>query len=182
MYNNLILETVLLKKTVVDLEDLVAFPDKYLVSIEKEFEEAKKIINKNIKKTNSREGAIYHDGALHMVYNGKTVFSFTQWTDIDDLWAYLLNLIEEYFEIGYSKCYFPDAPIEIKFEKSNKEYLYFSVDGVSIYINETFFINKLLSESKKFYVFLEGAVNCQSMRSELDRINKLTSFLNNKNK
>lgn len=54
---------------------------------------------------------LYIEGAIELVVNGTTVIDKSMWDYVDQLWAYLVNIVGDFEEAGEAHTYFPDQPI-----------------------------------------------------------------------
>ena len=96
----------------------------------------------------------YLDGAIEIKHETQIILDINNWDLIDQLWSYILNLIEEYLQNGKSRVYFPDSPNEIKLEKLNGNSMKLSITTDKerrIIQNEVEMIRTLLKESKNFF-------------------------------
>ena len=96
----------------------------------------------------------YLEGVLYMEYNGHIMMGFTLFDSVDQLWAYLLNMIEELLKSKKAKTYFPDQPIEVIMEVVSDQDLIFSLDvhTVSKWKLPTYeFLKALLLGAKDFF-------------------------------
>ncbi|MDP7702273.1 MULTISPECIES: hypothetical protein [unclassified Mycobacterium] len=60
----------------------------------------------------------YIDGAIELVIDGIAVVDRTMWDTIDDLWAYITNMIDDLRKSGRAQTLFPDQPIKLSFERT----------------------------------------------------------------
>mgnify|MGYP007046088659 CR=1 FL=1 len=61
------------------------------------------------------EGVLVFENGIH----GK-IEDFEAYDDIDSLWYFYKNALEKFIGNGEGEIYFPNIPIQIKFEKKNK--------------------------------------------------------------
>jgi hypothetical protein len=59
----------------------------------------------------------YVEGVVRLWINGKQLIDDGMWTDVESLWAYLVNVCEELLQSSRAEYFFPDAPIPIVLEK-----------------------------------------------------------------
>lgn len=181
MHGQLSIETYFMKRNFLQEEDFINFPEEYLVSMEKEPEIVRQIIEQNEKEFFFDEGSFYFDGALHLIFNGKTIIPITQWKDLDDFWKIMINLIARFFKVGYSKSYYPESPVLMILKKERKTpYLFFLVDDVDIYVEEEVFIDTMLKEAKKYFSLLKETLEHESYEEELNQIEVLYEILHTK--
>ncbi|WP_205877920.1 hypothetical protein [Mycobacterium camsae] len=63
----------------------------------------------------------YIDGAIELTINGVSIVDRTMWDTIDDLWAYIANMIDDLCKFGRAQTLFPDQPIKLSFERTGKD-------------------------------------------------------------
>ncbi len=59
--------------------------------------------------------AQYVEGAIELVADGVQILSVAEWDYVDQLWAYISDMINSLPEKGEASTYFPDQPIMLKF-------------------------------------------------------------------
>ena len=57
------------------------------------------------------------EGAIHLRINDVDILDQSMWDDVDQLWCYVVNMIDGLETAGYARTYFPDQPIELSFER-----------------------------------------------------------------
>jgi len=64
------------------------------------------------------------EGAIELVVDGTTVIGTEEWDDVDQLWAYIADMVED-LKAGedLAETYFPDQPIRLAFERTDGEIL-----------------------------------------------------------
>ena len=125
----------------------------------------------------------YLDGAIEIKYKDQIFLDINNWDLIDQLWSYILNLIEEYMQTGKSKVYFPDSPNEIKFERVIKNNMMLSITTDKkrkIVQNEEEMIRVLLRYSKKF--FNDISILRDYKKDSLEEIERIEAIEENLNK
>ena len=96
----------------------------------------------------------YLDGGIEIKYEEQIFLDINNWDLIDQLWSYILNLIEKYIENDKSRVYFPDSPNEICMEKVNRNGMMLAITTDKkrkIIQNERKMIELLLREAKFFF-------------------------------
>lgn len=126
--------------------------DKF-INIEKK-EEIKEIIA--IKKDVFEDGLLNLDGVI-VFENGVhgKIEDFEAYDEIDSLWYFYKNALENLLENGVGKIYFPNIPIEIKFERKNKRRLLLSVDEQLLVSNTKEFIETFYEKGNEFADFID---------------------------
>ena len=66
----------------------------------------------------------YIEGAIELVVDGTTVIGTEEWDYVDQLWAYIADMVED-LRAGedLAETYFPDQPIRLAFERADGEIL-----------------------------------------------------------
>ncbi|MEV5509362.1 hypothetical protein [Streptomyces orinoci] len=59
----------------------------------------------------------YIEGALELSVNGVQILPLAYWDYVDQLWAYIVNMLEELRHSGTAATMLPDQPIELSFTK-----------------------------------------------------------------
>lgn len=170
MYSDLQIETYILKKPVYDIADLEKDPYSYLIHLQHEKVEAIELLRGKVENPFNR--AIDIEGSIYICYKGREVSPLIYWDEVDSLWAYYLNLIEEYLENGYATCYFPGQPIPIILKKGSNNML-FSVNNVEILVEERYFLSKLLNKAQEFFDFLSNISLNNFYENEISQIKSI---------
>ncbi len=58
----------------------------------------------------------YTYGAIELTVDGVSVFTKTMWDLVDQLWAYIVRMVQELKEVGRAEGGFPDQPLDFFFE------------------------------------------------------------------
>lgn len=170
MYSDLQIETYILKKPVYDIADLEKDPYSYLIHLQHKKVEATELLREKVENPFNR--AINIEGAIYICYKGREVSPLIYWDEVDSLWAYYLNLIEEYLENGNATCYFPGQPIPIILKKAGNKML-FSVNNVEILVEERYFLSILLNKAQEFFEFLSGISLNNYYENEISQIKSI---------
>ncbi|MFD2698983.1 hypothetical protein ACFSVM_00745 [Paenibacillus shunpengii] len=56
----------------------------------------------------------YLNGAITLKYFQESLLDVTLWDLVDQLWAYILNVIENLMNLGEGETYFPDQPVKLR--------------------------------------------------------------------
>ena len=121
----------------------------------------------------------YLDGVIE-IKNEKQIFlEINDWDLVDQLWSYILNLIEEYNESGESEIYFPDCPNKIKIKKMYDGYLMLSITTDQErreLMNQNEILGILLNEANVFFnsISILEDYKDYSLR-EIERVKKIKS-------
>jgi hypothetical protein len=93
----------------------------------------------------------YIYGVLHLIYNNKVIIDFTDYDLIDQLWAYLLNMIKEFLQTKKSEMSFPDQPMPMSMENISDEDMLFSINFIQWKLPKYEFLHALLYGAKDFF-------------------------------
>jgi hypothetical protein len=93
----------------------------------------------------------YIYGVLYLTYNNQVIIDFTYYDLIDQLWAYLLNMIKELLQNKKSEMSFPDQPLPMSMERISDDYILFSINFVQWKLPQYEFLRALLSGAKDFF-------------------------------
>lgn len=118
------------------------------------------------------DGILTLDGGIKFTYNNKSLIDETYWDDLPTLWAYLLNVMEDYYSNGRGKTYFPTQPIEVRLESINNKLILLVIDGIKMKIDYTC-IDILLNEAEMFFKLLVHDLNLTTYGNELTQIDKI---------
>lgn len=125
----------------------------------------------------------YLVGAIYLKYGNKVILDFKLWDYVDQLWAYILNLIEEFVLKGSAETLFPDQPVKIKFKKISDEYMIMVLETNTHYtwtLPSQEFLTTLLNESEIFFKSITESLNLTEGQysSEINKIEKLKEKIN----
>jgi len=97
----------------------------------------------------------YLDGAIYLSYLDEQIIGFREWDLIDQLWAYFLNMIDEYLIDGSSETYFPDQPIKLNMKFIDPEKILFTVEiGMELrkfFLPTKQFFGAVIASAKYFF-------------------------------
>jgi len=93
----------------------------------------------------------YIEGVIHLTYNDKIIMGFTYYDLIDQLWAYFLNMIEEFLKNQFSEMSFPDQPLPMSMANISDDYILFSINFIQWKLPKYEFLNALLCGAKDFF-------------------------------
>lgn len=164
------IETFILREPILDFMDFEENPNKYLVSINYQKEEAEKILKKLASKVET-DDLLYVDGVVFMEYQGQTIIPYIYWDEISALWPYVVNLIEDFITTGEGLYYFPGQPIEMKLSQKDNG-IVFSVDNKKMFMDKHYFLTKVITAAVDYFDFINSTLgNQESFESQ--RVKKL---------
>lgn len=116
----------------------------------------------------------YIDGYLFLKYQDSILLDAIQWDLIDDLWAYILNLIGEMLEQRYAECYFPDQPLLMSFT-DQKNFILFALYGgkKKWLLPKQEFLHALLDAAEHFFIQMKVYFPNNQYDVELKQIEEL---------
>ncbi len=116
----------------------------------------------------------YIDGYICLKYQDQTLLDAVQWDVIDDLWAYILNLIEGVLNHKYAETYFPDQPLLMSFT-DQKDHVVFELYGgkKKWILPKKQFFNALLDAAEIFFKQMKVQFPQNDYDVELAQIKKL---------
>ena len=126
-----------------DLNDVVNNQGNYFIAITDSIELKKMHMNINFQ---------YLEGAICIKYAGKIIMDVRYWDLVDQLWSYLLNLIETVLEKGEASSYFPDQPVHINFRILSEELLAFSIGDTPYILPKLDFLTALIEGAEQFFI------------------------------
>jgi hypothetical protein len=119
----------------------------------------------------------YIEGVICLEYNGTVLMDFTYWDIIDQLWAYIINLIDDNLNNNDAEVYFPDQPIKLKLKNISNDFVLFSIESsttTQLTLPKNDFFEKLLESANDFFIKVQGYLGDRVDYSyELELINNL---------
>ena len=132
--------------------------------------------------------SFYLDGAIEIKYYDEIYLDINNWDLVDQLWSYILNIIEEYLESGCGEMNFPDSPNVIAMEKLYGNNLKFSIitdKKRTTVLNENIFLNILLEKADEFFkaisVLMHYGNESLCGQERIQNIKKILQYQNKKN-
>lgn len=164
----------IVKRTINDLEDAVNNPDKYTISINDNWDEFVSFINNNRSKY-IEDSLLTLDGGLSIKKYNKEILGVRYWDYLPELWAYILNVIEEYLEEGIGKCYFPDQPVRIQLKqlKNKKIQFLFDNDDHVLEFEQKMLLGIFLNRAEVFFNVLVKELDLTRYSYQIEKIQKL---------
>ncbi|VEI06065.1 hypothetical protein [Kurthia zopfii] len=89
--------------------------------------------------------------------NGKKgeIVDFEQSDEIAPLWHYYKNALKDYLKEGYGEVYYPNAPLEIKFETSSNRELMLSLENQILVCDKIEFLKEFYNAGNKFIELID---------------------------
>lgn len=126
--------------------------DKYASLNEKE--KIKDFVNR--KEDFMEDGFLNLDGTITFKNGEKgEIIDFDESDEISPLWQYYNNALIDYLKEGYGEVYYPNSPLEIKFEKKSKNELMLSLENQIMICNQKEFLDEFYNAAIKFIEFTD---------------------------
>ncbi|MEI4803816.1 hypothetical protein WAZ07_21775 [Bacillus sp. FJAT-51639] len=125
----------------------------------------------------------YLEGVIYLKYFDNIIMDFRYWDLVDQLWAYILDMIEEFLVNGTAETYFPDQPILLSFKSISKDYMLLSIDGnvkKSWTLPKQEFLNTLIVSAEEFFTEMTKIFSSDVQYGlEFEKIKRLKTSINN---
>ncbi|RUT39512.1 hypothetical protein EJP82_25880 [Paenibacillus anaericanus] len=119
----------------------------------------------------------YLSGAITLTYCEQTLLDVTIWDLVDQLWAYILNVIESLLNTGEGETYFPDQPVKLRLKSVSGDLVLYEIeanDHIKVLLPKNEFIETLLEGADVFFRNMEECFNGKcSYQYEIDKIETL---------
>lgn len=119
----------------------------------------------------------YLNGAITLKYFEHSLLDVTLWDLVDQLWAYILNVIENLIHSGEGETYFPDQPVKLRLKSIPGDNVLYEIeanDHYKVVLPKNELIEALLDGAEEFFKSMEdyfkGKCNYQY---EIDKIASL---------
>ena len=166
----------LIKRPVIDFQDLINNPTQYTVNIKNNWNEFVSIIN-NDRNRYIEDGILILDGGLSIKQYNKEILGFQYWDDLPTLWSYILNVIEEYLENGIGKAYFPSQPIKIQLKLLQNKKIHFLIGDHALEFEQKMLLGIILNRAEFFFNILVKELNLTKYNYEIEQIKKLKASI-----
>ncbi|GFN34146.1 hypothetical protein [Paenibacillus xylaniclasticus] len=121
----------------------------------------------------------YLNGAITLKYFEQSLLDITLWDLVDQLWAYILNVIENLLNTGEGETYFPDQPVKLRLKAISGDKVLYEIkanDYYKVALPKNELIETLLDGADEFFksmeAYFKGKCNYQY------EINKIASLRN----
>ncbi|QUX29437.1 hypothetical protein KGD83_02260 [Nocardiopsis akebiae] len=100
----------------------------------------------------------YLEGALELTVNEVPLITPSMWDYIDELWAYILNSLEELTSEKSTHTYFPDQPIKLEMKRLAPGWIQVSISSRSgkfdnsTQVQENQFYQILIDKGEEFFL------------------------------
>lgn len=142
---------ILVPHTVTDLDDLVAYPEKYLISITKDPAGAAAQWHERL-----RRNPYGSDGLVRLSHYGTDVFTADMWDDVDGIWFGLVRLCRGFLDSGKAEASFYGQPLAMTLRrKGNIGILTVAEDRIPV---QREFVPGVLDHAEAFFTWVENEV------------------------
>ncbi|WP_147440431.1 hypothetical protein [Mycetocola tolaasinivorans] len=152
--------------TVTDLDDLVAHPDRYLVSMYAEPARAAELWHRRL-----RTAPYGSEGSLSLTYFGHELLGPRLWDEVTGIWCALIDTIADFTVAGAGERLFPGQPVPIRLERAGSRAL-FSVNGTRTLVAPELFIPGVLTAAASYCRWVEEHVGASesSLSAQTERL------------
>lgn len=101
----------------------------------------------------------YLNGAIILKYFEQTLLDTTLWDLVDQLWAYILNVLGDMLITGYGETYFPDQPIKLCLKSISKHIILYEIESnknLKVILPKNELIETLLDGADEFFKGMEA--------------------------
>lgn len=125
----------------------------------------------------------YLEGALELTVNRVPLMTTVMWDYIDELWAYIINALEELVSSESVSAYFPDQPIEFTMKKTSPGRIHVSIGSRSgkfdnsTQVQEQQFARGLIDGGQEFFLKMMelNPGSRDQYEHEVERLDRLRS-------
>lgn len=124
----------------------------------------------------------YINGAIELIYINQVLLDINLWDLVNQLWAYILNVIEQVVKLGEGETFFPDQPIKIQIKSISKDLVLYRLQAnekVEMLLPKKAFFEVLLDGAEMFFKTMKECFKEQcNYEYELNQMNVLRKILN----
>lgn len=122
----------------------------------------------------------YINGYISLKHNGKEMLGSKYWDDINCLWMYLINALEDIFvnNLDCSEFLFPDQPITVKIYNKGV-YVTLYIDNIEYKIYKNEFVDAIFMGAQEFFQIYMDLTKKSEYKCQLEKISKLYSIIRN---
>ncbi len=122
----------------------------------------------------------YLDGGIILKYGEQTLLDVTHWDLVDQLWAYILNAIEDLLNNGEGETYFPDQPVKLRLKSISQDLVLYEMeanDRIKAVLPKNELIRTLLNGAEEFFKVMEDYFKEKcNYQYEINKIASLRKF------
>ncbi|MDF1488278.1 hypothetical protein [Tessaracoccus caeni] len=153
--------------TVRDLEDLVAHPEKYLLSIWRELRRCADIW---------RDRATRHpfggEGVVSLRYDGRELIRPDLWDDTSGIWRALVDAVEGFLAAGVGSAWFPGQPVPVRLERKGRDGAMLTIGEDRFFVDPQALVPGVLDEAEQYFLWVQEYVGSNESDA-LDQIRRL---------
>jgi hypothetical protein len=156
-----------------DINEAIKKPNQYFIELDNE---------KKLTQFENKLDFDYFNGAIVIKYFDQILMDLSLWDLVDQLWCYLIRVIEDVLQYGKGETFFPDQPVKIEINMISQDSILFSLDGGRILktiLPKAEFFNALLDGAEDFFTkittYFSGSINYEY---EINKIHLVRDQLN----
>ncbi|MGG1650007.1 hypothetical protein [Paenibacillus sp. NRS-1780] len=119
----------------------------------------------------------YLNGAITLTYCEQTLLDVTLWDLVDQLWAYILNVVESLLTTGEGETYFPDQPVKLHLKSISVDLVLYEIEAnehIKVALPKNEFIQTILEGADDFFKNMEECFKGKcSYQYEIEKIETL---------
>lgn len=119
----------------------------------------------------------YLNGAIKLTYCEQTLLDVTLWDLVDQLWAYILNVVESLLMTGEGETYFPDQPVKLHLKSISGDLVLYEIEAnehIKVVLPKNEFIETILEGADDFFKNMEECFKGKcSYQYEIEKIKTL---------
>ena len=155
--------------TVRDLDDLVAHPERYLLSIRHEPTRCA-----DLWRDRTTRNPYGGEGLVSLRYDGQELIGPGLWDDTEGIWSALVEAVEGFAATGRGSAWFPGQPVPVRLERKGRDGAMLAIDEDRFFVDPQALVPGLLDEAERYFLWVQEYVG--SNESEvLDQIRRLRS-------
>lgn len=119
----------------------------------------------------------YLNGVIILKYFEQTLLDTTLWDVVDQLWAYILNVLDDMLITGYGETYFPDQPVKLCLKSISENTILYEIESneyLKVVLPKNELIETLLDGADEFFKCMETYFKGRC--NYLYEINKIASL------
>jgi hypothetical protein len=100
----------------------------------------------------------YLSGAILFKYGEQILLDVTLWDLVDQLWAYILNVLESLLRTGKGETYFPDQPVKLQINSISEDLVLYEIeanDHIKVVLPKRELVEALLRGADDFFQSME---------------------------
>ncbi len=155
---------------ITDLEETSVNPKKYFIDLDDKGE---------LSKIADMLDPYYINGAILIQYCGEMILGFKHWDLVDQLWSYLIDMVDELLISGKSSTLFADQSLKIEIVNRSSDSMLLRCDQDQWILPKIEFLSTLLKSGRYFFETLASLfiMNGNDYCNEVKKIDKIEKHL-----